>query len=341
MTSVKEFRVEEAATDDELGRGAFVFTDDYSVFDWGKMPDTIPDKGASLCAMGAFNFELLESDGIPTHYRGVVPDGDDDPIALEDVSEPPREMAIDLTQVPDLPNDGREYDYDSYHGDAGENYLIPLEVVFRNQVPIGSSLRRRTDPADHGLGLDSWPAEAVDLEAPIVEFSTKYEESDRYLDRKEADTIAGIADIADLESIAREVNRLVTDRAQEAGLDHQDGKIECCYYDGEIRVADVVGTFDENRFSYEGTQLSKEVLRQYHKRTQPDWVRAVEAAKAEAKQDGVADWKSLCEERPASLEDDVLETARDMYCAGTNAYVGRELFDAPPLSSAIGAVRRL
>ncbi|WP_049923194.1 phosphoribosylaminoimidazolesuccinocarboxamide synthase [Halopiger djelfimassiliensis] len=339
MTSVKEFRIEDEATADSLGRGSFVFTDDYSVFDWGKMPDEIPDKGASLCSMGAFNFELLEAEGVPTHYRGVVEDGA--VVSLEDATAPPREMAIDLTQVPDLPNDGRDYDYEHYHDAAGENYLIPLEIVFRNRVPVGSSLRSRTEPADHGLEMDRWPAEAVDLSEPIVEFSTKYEESDRYLDRDEADAIAGKAVIDDLESLAREVNRIVTERADEAGLDHQDGKIECLYYDGEIRVADVVGTFDENRFSYEGTQLSKEVLRQYHKRTQPEWVQAVEAAKADAKREGVADWKGRCDEQPEPLADSVVETARDMYCAGANAYIGRELFDAPPLSSAIGAVQRL
>ncbi|MFP8951361.1 phosphoribosylaminoimidazolesuccinocarboxamide synthase [Natrialbaceae archaeon A-arb3/5] len=339
MTSVKEFRIETAATADSLGRGSFVFTDDYSVFDWGKMPDQIPEKGATLCTMGAFNFELLESAGVPTHYRGVVDGGNVVPLA--DVSRPPYEMAIDLTQVPDLPNDGREYDYDHYHDAAGENYLIPLEIVFRNRVPVGSSLRRRTDPADHGLALDSWPDEVVDLDEPIVEFSTKYEEGDRYLDRAEADEIAGLADIDDLDSLAREVNRVITEQAESAGLDHEDGKIECLYVDGEIRVADVVGTFDENRFSYEGTQLSKEVIRQYHKRTQPSWVQAVEAAKAEAKRTDVADWKSLCEADPDPLDDGVLETARDMYCAGANAYTGHDLFDAPPLSSAIGAVQRL
>ncbi|WP_440770002.1 phosphoribosylaminoimidazolesuccinocarboxamide synthase [Natronorubrum sp. DTA28] len=339
MTSVKEFRIEEAATNDDLGEGSFVFTDAYSVFDWGQMPDQIPEKGASLCAMGAFNFELLESEGVPTHYRGVVEDGDVVPLA--ESSRPPWEMAIDLTQVPDLPNEGREYDYDHYHDAAGENYLIPLEVVFRNRVPVGSSLRRRTDPADHGLEFESWPEEAVDLAEPIVEFTTKYEEGDRQLDREEADAIAGVADIDDLESVAREVNRIVTEQAESAGLVHEDGKIECLYYQGEIRVADVVGTFDENRFSYEGTQLSKEVLRQHHKRTQPEWVQAVEAAKAEAKQEDVADWKSLCEETPEPLEEGVLETARDLYCAGANAYTGQELFDAPPLSSAIGAVQRL
>ncbi|MCU4740719.1 phosphoribosylaminoimidazolesuccinocarboxamide synthase [Natronoglomus mannanivorans] len=354
MTSVKEFRIETEATADSLGTGSFVFTDDYSVFDWGKMPDQIPDKGASLCTMGAFNFELLESEGVPTHYRGVVENGDVVPLA--EASRPPWEMAIDLTQVPDLPHEGRDYDYDAYHEAAGENFLVPLEIVFRNRVPVGSSLRRRTEPADHGLEFETWPDEAVDLAEPIVEFSTKYEEGDRYLTRQEADSIAGIADIEELEAVALEVNRIVTEQAESAGLAHEDGKIECLYYgadtaanderaggpaNGEIRVADVVGTFDENRFNYEGTQLSKEVLRQYHKRTQPEWVEAVAEAKTRAKRENVADWKSLCTVDPEPLEDRVLETARDMYCAGTNAYTGRELFDAPPLSSAIGSVQGL
>ncbi|ELY58631.1 phosphoribosylaminoimidazolesuccinocarboxamide synthase [Natronolimnohabitans innermongolicus] len=339
MTSVKEFRIDEEATDEELGEGAFAFTDAYSVFDWGQMPDRIPDKGASLCAMGAFNFELLESEGVPTHYRGVIEDGEIVP--LEETASPPWEMAIDLTQVPALPNEGRTYDYDQYHAAAGENYLVPLEIVFRNRVPVGSSLRSRTEPADHGLDHEAWPDEAVDLEEPIVEFTTKYEESDRQLDREEADEIAGKAAIEDLESIAREVNRIVTEQAETNGLTHEDGKIECLYFDGEIRVADVVGTFDENRFSYEGVQLSKEVLRQHHKRTQPDWVGAVDDAKAEAKAQDVADWKSLCDASPEPLEDHVIEVARDLYCSGANAYTGRELFEAPPLSSAIGAVQRL
>lgn len=339
VTSVKEFQIDEEATETDLGRGLFVFTDDYSVFDWGKMPDQIAEKGASLCTMGAYNFELLESEGVATHYRGVIEDGE--VIQLADASRPPWQMAIDLTQVPDLPNEGRDYDYEHYHEAAGHNYLIPLEIVFRNEVPIGSSLRSRTDPEDHGLDLDSWPEGPVDLDEPIIEFSTKYEEGDRYLARKEADVIAGRADIDALADLAREVNRIITEQAESAGLTHQDGKIECLYYDGEIRVADVVGTFDENRFSYEGTQLSKEVLRQHHKRTQPEWVQAVKAAKAEAKQENVANWKSLCDRDPQPLDEDVLTTARNMYCAGANAYTGQELFDAPPLSSAIGAVQRL
>jgi len=339
MTSVKEFRVAEPATADALGRGAFVFTDDYSVFDWGKMPDAVPEKGASLCAMGAFNFELLEAAGIPTHYRGVVVD--DETVPLDDAAEPPREMAIDLTQVPDLPHDGRDYDYDAYFDAAGDNYLIPLEVVFRNTVPVGSSLRSRADPADFGLDFDEWPEEAVALPEPVVEFSTKLEASDRYLDREEADRIAGEPSVAALEDVALAVDEIVTERAREAGFVHEDGKIECFYHDGEIHVADVVGTFDENRFSYDGQAVSKEALRQYHKRTQPEWVAAVADAKERAKAEDVADWKSLCEESPEPLGDDVLGAARDLYAAGANAYLGRDLFEAPAIDAAVEAVREL
>lgn len=339
MTSVKTFEVEEAATPDALGRGAFIFTDDYSIFDWGKMPDEIPQKGASLCTMGAFNFELLEDAGVQTHYRGVRVDGET--VSLDNAPTPPKEMAIDLTQVPDLPHEGRTYDYEAYHAAAGENYLVPLEIIFRNRVPVGSSLRRRRNPSDFGLDEEKWPEEPVDLDEPIIEFSTKFEEGDRYLDREEAAMIAGEASIDDLEGIARTVNRVITERAEAAGLTHEDGKIECLYDHGTVAVADVVGTFDENRFDYAGTQLSKEVLRQYHKRTQPEWVAAVKEAKVTAKERDVADWKSLCEASPEPLDSDVVSVIRDMYCAGTNAYFGESVFEAPALSRAVGAINRL
>ncbi|WP_324759286.1 phosphoribosylaminoimidazolesuccinocarboxamide synthase [Haloarcula montana] len=344
MTSVKDFRIDEPATAEELGRGAFAFTDDYSVFDWGKMPDRIPEKGASLCTMGAFNFQLLEENHVPTHYEGVrLPDHDGTVNLGEALSTgtAPEEMVISLTQVPELPFVDGAYDYDAYHADAGENYLIPLEIVFRNRVPMGSSLRSRTDPADHGLDAAEWPDEPVDLETPVVEFSTKYEEQDRYLDREEADRIAGVADIGRLEELARAVNHIVTGQAEEAGLVHEDGKIECLYHDGQIRIADVVGTFDENRFSADGQQVSKEVIRQYHKRTQPEWVEAVSEAKQRATEEGVADWKSLCERSPEPLDRSVIDAMGDLYCAGTNAYVDGNVFDAPSLEAAIDAVRDL
>jgi phosphoribosylaminoimidazole-succinocarboxamide synthase len=342
MTSVKQIRVEEPATTDGPGRGAFVFTDDYSVFDWGKMPDAIPGKGAALCTTGAHTFEVLGDEGVPTHYRGVVADGEVRPLsAALDAGGAPREMAVDLVAVPDLSADGGSYDYDAYHDAAESNYLVPLEIVFRNRVPVGSSLRRRSAPADHGLDCGAWPDRPVDLPEPVVEFSTKYERQDRYLQRAEAARIAGAADLGALERVAREVNRVVTERAEEAGLTHEDGKIECLYCDGEIRVADVTGTFDENRFTADGRQVSKEVLRQYHARTQPEWVAAVREAKEQARAAGVTDWTELCEREPEPLAGRVVRAVRDLYCAGANAYLGREVFDAPPLAAAVDAVEGL
>src|SRR6056297_3236021 len=104
MTSVKNFQVEEPASRDRLGRGRFEFTDDYSVFDWGQMPDRIPEKGAALCTMGAANFELLDVNHIPTHYRGVYEasdSGEGEPKELGECASPPRTMAIELARVPD------------------------------------------------------------------------------------------------------------------------------------------------------------------------------------------------------------------------------------------------
>ena len=349
MTSVKTFRVDHEPTESSLGAGRFVFTDAYSVFDWGQMPDTIPSKGASLCTMGAFNFERLEAADIPTHYEGVS-NSDNEVVALGDCEQPPTEMAIALTQVPDLPyrGDGDDtdgdvaatdaYDYDAYHAAAGGNFLIPLEIVFRNTVPVGSSLRKRGDPHEYGLDRDDWPDEKIELPTPVVEFSTKYEEQDRYLSRPEADRIAGQAAIDELEATALSVNELLNEQAAAAGFTHEDGKIECLYHDGEIRVADVVGTFDENRFSVDGHQLSKEVIRQYYKREQPAWVDAVGEAKANVVDADGADWRPLCDIEPISLPDAVLTAVADMYTAGANAYTETAWFDAPSLDNAVDAV---
>ncbi|MFC7201410.1 phosphoribosylaminoimidazolesuccinocarboxamide synthase [Halospeciosus flavus] len=340
MTSVKDLHVDAAPTKESLGEGRFKFTDDYSVFDWGKMPDEIPRKGAALCAMGAATFEFFEENAIPTHYEGVVVDGET--YDLANAPAAPEEMRIELTQVPDLPFDEESgYDYEAYHAAAAENYLIPLEIVFRNAVPVGSSLRTRKEPADVGLDADEWPEESVDLPEPVVEFSTKYEEQDRYLTRVAAEEIAGRADLDRLEELALAVDHLVTELASRAGLTHEDGKIECLYVDGTIQVADVTGTFDENRFSYGGQEVSKEVVRQHYKEIQPEWVDAVSAAKAEADERGVADWKQFCDVEPVHLDDDVVRAVGDMYAAGADAYAGTDFFDAPSLDDAVDAVREL
>ncbi len=331
MPSVKEILVDEAPTDGS-GRGRFRFTDAYSVFDWGEMPDAVPRKGAALCTMGAFNFGVLEDDGLPTHYRGVVVDGAVRPLAEAD--EPPTEMAVTLGTRPPLARDDDGYDYDAYHEAAGDAYVVPLEVVFRNAVPPASSLRDRYTPREAGLDRETWPARPVDLPDPLVEFSTKFEAQDRYLDRIEADRVAGPVDLDRIEALAGAVNRVLTDRAERVDVTHLDGKIEVLVDGNGPSVADVAGTFDENRYTYAGQQISKEVLRRYHREHQAEWVAAVKRAKT-ATRGTDDDWRAGCERSPDPLPDAVVAAASDLYAAGVNHYTDEAWFDAPSLDAAV------
>ena len=153
--------------------------------------------------------------------------------------------------------------------------MLPLEIIFRNKVTPASSLYRRlkegsVDPTSYGLPQNFKPYsnEAIVLPRPIVEFSTKIEEVDRYIKDSEACKISGITE-SELESIketALNVNRIITDEVETRGLDHIDGKIEVAFGPKrEIYVCDTVGTSDENRFLYKGLDLSKQMLRDYYK----------------------------------------------------------------------------
>jgi len=53
MGSVKDLTVLKTPTKTQSGRGRFIFSDRYSVFDWGEMPDHIDQKGAALCITAA------------------------------------------------------------------------------------------------------------------------------------------------------------------------------------------------------------------------------------------------------------------------------------------------
>ena len=92
MGSVKELVIENAPANLVLGRGRFDFSNDYSVFDWGKMPDKFLLKGRVLCMLGAFNFELMEREGIKTHYLGLEEDGTTK--RFREVDEPSNEMKV-------------------------------------------------------------------------------------------------------------------------------------------------------------------------------------------------------------------------------------------------------
>jgi phosphoribosylaminoimidazole-succinocarboxamide synthase len=98
-------------------------------------------------------------------------------------------------------------------------------------------------------------------------------------------------------------------------------------------VVDVVGTLDECRFTYDGVHVSKEVARQYYKRT--EWYNHVLESKEEAERLGVEDWRTLCKSHPPRLDGELERIICEMYKATTNECTGLSLFDSPPLSSVI------
>jgi len=389
MGSVKDLKVLEQAFENRAGVGNFVFSDRYSVFDWGEMPDHILNKGRALAFMAAYNFEELERRGIKSHYRGLVTDGLEpgapaagcpgaggpgavgggkllrfsdlpESSAGAKLADPIIEIELALVYYPVArefcsSQGGREvvYDYSFFDANRGRinNYLIGLEIIFRNGLPLGSSvfdnLERAAMISDRaesscrqaeilkGLGLDHLPQPGEMLPAPVMNYTTKLESGDRTLTAEEALFISGLeeGEFRKLSSLALRVNDCITELAGRAGFRHFDGKIEVVY-DNALSVCDVLGTFDENRFSFNGEQISKEVLRQWYKNNQPEFGAACENWKKRGR-----GWQQQCPVKPVKLPRELVDLVSQLYMAGCNRYTGRKLFAVPELEMVLERLR--
>jgi phosphoribosylaminoimidazole-succinocarboxamide synthase len=336
MGSVKDLEIIRKPEGKRIGLGRFTFSDDYSVFDWGKMPDTIENKGAALCIMGACCFEEAEIEhGINTHYRGLrEKDNLDQKILAYALRKPTNIMDVDLVNViPPTFKDG-QYDYSAYNSNLA-NFLIPLEIIYRNGLPKGSSVFKRLEEKKityQDLGLDHAPVPGEKLKAPIFDVSTKLEEGDRYITWAEAQKIAGLTskEVGDIKEVLNYSNEIITNMAKKAGLVNEDGKIELAYNPRrELMLVDVIGTLDECRFTYSGIHISKEVARQFYAKTQ--WYQDVQEAKKLAKEKGIKDWKSICKSQPPALDPNLKQIISEMYTSTANAFLDNVLFDSPPL----------
>ena len=334
MGSVKDLTVLNPPTEEELGGGYFSFSDRYSVFDWGEMPDHIAGKGRALAMMAAHNFMGLEKIGVRSHFIGMG--SMEDPMRILeqrlDYRIPSSIMHVQVTRV--IPIEGN---YGNYDG-SQRHYLVPLEIIFRNGFPLGSStfkklerLRKEGGDIDgflETLGLDGAPEPGDLIDRPLYSYTTKLESSDRSLSESEARRISGLTGekFRGLTSLAGKVNRFITSEAEAGGFIHYDGKIEVMALDDDVVLVDVVGTFDENRFSSGGVQISKEILRQAYKKLQPQFVDAVERAKERAADEGESEWKRFCEVEPSSLPRELVNLVSEIYLSGANRYTGHEIF---------------
>ncbi|MGA2681377.1 MAG: phosphoribosylaminoimidazolesuccinocarboxamide synthase [Candidatus Bathyarchaeia archaeon] len=341
MGSVKDLEVIKDPSVDEMGVGRFHFSDRYSVFDWGEMPDHIGGKGAALCLMGAYCFEQLERKGVKSHYRGLM-GTNGKAVRIKEVKQPSSVMEVSLVNVYKpitSVNSGKlAHDYSIYARKL-KNCLIPLEIIYRNGLPEGSSVFKRLEqgkikPKD--LDLDHYPKPGEQLTNPIFDVSTKLEETDRYVTWREAQKIGGLTDreLEEIKAILLKADEAINEMASKAGLRNEDGKIELAFDNcRELMIVDVVGTLDECRFTYEGVHVSKEIARQFYKKT--SWYADLEQAKMEGEAKGIMDWQSLCKSQPPKLPPKLKTIISEMYMAAANEMTGHKLFNAPLLAQVI------
>ncbi|MBB4264579.1 phosphoribosylaminoimidazolesuccinocarboxamide synthase [Roseospira visakhapatnamensis] len=303
--STKDVDILRPPSEHEPGLATFRFTDDYSVFHYSKMPDRIPDKGEALGRMAAYTLRRLEQAGVPTHMVAF---------------DPPRTMTVKFLRILD-PARG-----ELHPGDRAR--LVPLQVIYRNRLPPGASVFRRLAAKKvtlDELGLTGLPTPGATLKTPIIEFTTKLEEIDRFITHAEAQALAALSDaqVAEVKRLAHVINGVVNEIAQSRGLTYADGKVEFGIDgDGRVILVDTAGTADENRFTLDGVHVTKQILRDFY------LARGLEA--------DVQRWAAEGRPRstwptPEPLPGDLLSLVADMYRSLCELWTGETIWGAPPL----------
>jgi len=314
MGSVKNLTIEKEATEDSTGIGVFEFTDDYSVFDYGKMPDTIPGKGEALCRQAAYNFKEIEKKfEVKTHFRKLVSGN---------------KMQVNLVRIL-MPQDNQI-------SEETRNYLIPLEIIYRNSLPKGSSVFKRIEAGEltvNDLGLEALPQPGYKFEKAFLDVSTKLEPTDRYLSWDEALEMSKISEdqLYELKEIVLNINDFITEKAESIGLEHADGKVEMAVNPkNELILVDVCGTLDEDRFLWNKIHMSKQVCREYYKTT--PWYEALEKAKSEGVEK--VNWPV-----PELLPPEFKGIVSNMYRSVCEAWIGQKIWKAPTIEQVMNSYK--
>ena len=290
----------------------FRFSDRYSIFDWGEMPDAIPHKGHALASMGCKFLEYLEHRGFKTHYLGR---GDE-----------PNSMRVRSVTVP---RDGV-----SVYQARPTSILIPLEVIFRLGAPKGSSLLRRlkTEADWFAAGYDRVYKEGEFFKEVKIDFTTKLERQDRVLSDGEAKSLAGMngQEWEELKDKTKKIAAEIKTIFARFGAVLWDGKFEFAFdEERKIILVDSIG-LDEMRLTFEGIPLSKELLRQYYLGS--PWYLAL----SNAKETHPSEFKEYCKNalhaEPSPLPTGVVSAVSDIYgllssmilCEGEKRYLLQE-----------------
>ncbi|HEY8279889.1 MAG TPA: phosphoribosylaminoimidazolesuccinocarboxamide synthase [Bdellovibrionota bacterium] len=326
------------------GRDPYVFhfSDRYSIFDWGEMPDALPGKGEALAVMGdlffrflakpeawaswqipeqypkfwrdSFSssdfFKQLRRSGLAHHSLGLV-DEQGMGVAEGQIS---RRLAVRSFQRPPAKSelvDGKiVWDYSAYAA-RPDNALVPLEVVFRFGAPEGSSFLSRAEKIPgyaQSLGFAENPAAGEMFPYPIVEFFTKLEPTDRFLTRAEAMVVGALKqeELDDLVSLTTLLALRMRDIFSPLGLELWDGKFEFAFCPGEgnRRGFLLVDSIGPDELRLIGA-AGVHFSKEFLRRVYrgSPWYVTMEKAKKLAKERGEKNWKKICKEELNSFPD--------------------------------------
>ncbi len=358
------------------GEIVFEFSDDFSVFDWGKMPDLIPEKGRSLMRLASHVFELLssretwisffqseeakpleflsgeylellpklraelESSGMRSSYRGLYPE--EAPIGLK-----MDRMAIVPPKAMEGGNGLTTFDYSNAPRNAAGT-LIPLEIVFRHALMDRSSFFERnpetTLKPGHRFSL------------PLIEFFTKLEPTDRFIATRSEASSVGRVSVEHLVELTLRTTLLSLWLKRECrmrNLDLIDGKFEWGLdQSGAISLCDAIGP-DELRLMEltggDSKPLSKEFLRTAYRNS--PWYAEIQALKAQNRQG--PGWQKLVLSPVPLLPRDQIQKATALYrglearfrpevvlllgAGGREHAIARKILESPNLTKLIWA----
>jgi len=358
----------------------FQFTDAYSVFDWGKMPDDIENKGKSLTLMGEHffkyfanaavwqqlektdlgldkswlkerfehpSFKNLLKNAMPHHFVKLTQEKNHGDFLEVVQGIVPKARVHNVSGI----KGSSVYAYENLPSTrkegSGERYLIPLEVVFRFGLPQGSSLidRLKANPeyGEKSLGLPKDTKLDADsfFPYPVLEFYTKLEPSDRLLSLQEAVLLSGLS-AEQFDTLSEQTLMLAVALRQF----FKERQIEL--WDGKFEFL--------VEYAKSGTKIlladsiGPDELRLIYKNCHlsKEILRQIykDSSWAKelsgAKKSGGKDWKKMVSKGPEPLSGETKKIVDQLYPVITNCIVGKEVFgDCPGIDDYVKTLERV
>jgi phosphoribosylaminoimidazole-succinocarboxamide synthase len=193
------------------------------------------------------------------------------------------------------------WDYSLFQSPPTNHFVVPIEFISRVRIGANSSVWKRVARGEislQQLGLPPNIQPGDPLPHHVLDYSTKYEPEDRYVGAEEARSLTRFPSERwdRINRTTAEASRLMTEWAKSKGVEREDGKVEFVTIDHREEtdvLGDAVTTLHEDRLILDGTDVTKQAIRDAVKRSSPEWAAEIDRAKTEARSRGVADFRTL------------------------------------------------